>query len=323
MYWKTLPSEERRKWEEKALIAQAEHRERYPDWRFRPGANTIFKIQAQESKRGTRKRPARGKARAGSSPDDGQEEASKDKGRGRGKHKEKVPQEEKRCEKIVDLLVEGKSGPELEAGIKEWEAGEIAGSSAGVFELSMPTTVNRDQLASTTTNASQSPYLLPAPTSTPRSAVTIQPANPEKEAASTNSPVLRGNESRSAVQLANVPLTEMFKRPAPSVIHIPQPSHSTTFRFHDVPKRELSDGTSHRLLQQGANTGSTWTEVDGDNQREVGWLVTERPEASTQSVFYEGSDNSSTMLMVQKASGRQNQLYHSVCFFFFSFLQHL
>ncbi|KAJ7737773.1 hypothetical protein DFH07DRAFT_92698 [Mycena maculata] len=36
-YWHALPPEERARWEDKARAAQAEHRRRYPDWRFRPG----------------------------------------------------------------------------------------------------------------------------------------------------------------------------------------------------------------------------------------------------------------------------------------------
>ncbi|KAJ7202258.1 hypothetical protein B0H12DRAFT_1036018, partial [Mycena haematopus] len=35
-YWHALPSSERARWEDKARAAQAEHRRRYPDWRFRP-----------------------------------------------------------------------------------------------------------------------------------------------------------------------------------------------------------------------------------------------------------------------------------------------
>ncbi|KAJ7472554.1 high mobility group box domain-containing protein [Mycena latifolia] len=36
-YWHALPPAERARWEDKARAAQAEHRRRYPDWRFRPG----------------------------------------------------------------------------------------------------------------------------------------------------------------------------------------------------------------------------------------------------------------------------------------------
>src|ERR1700734_3682166 len=48
MYWKTLPREEREVWEAKALVAQAEHRKRYPDWRFRPGANALAKLKVKD-----------------------------------------------------------------------------------------------------------------------------------------------------------------------------------------------------------------------------------------------------------------------------------
>ncbi|KAK7462401.1 hypothetical protein VKT23_008000 [Stygiomarasmius scandens] len=40
MCWKKLPPSERAEWEEKARIAQEEHRLKYPDWRFRPSTNT-------------------------------------------------------------------------------------------------------------------------------------------------------------------------------------------------------------------------------------------------------------------------------------------
>ncbi|KAJ7500273.1 high mobility group box domain-containing protein [Mycena galericulata] len=40
-YWHALPPEERARWEDKARAAQAEHRRRYPDWRFRPGNGKV------------------------------------------------------------------------------------------------------------------------------------------------------------------------------------------------------------------------------------------------------------------------------------------
>ncbi|TFK33667.1 high mobility group box domain-containing protein, partial [Crucibulum laeve] len=36
MYWRSLSDAERQSWEDKAKLAQIEHRRRYPDWRFRP-----------------------------------------------------------------------------------------------------------------------------------------------------------------------------------------------------------------------------------------------------------------------------------------------
>ena len=100
MYWKTLPREEREKWEAKAVIAQAEHRKRYPDWRFRPGANATAKLKVKDGT--VKKRQTHGR-----------------------KAKEEVEEREKnkerRCAKIADLLVKGKKGPALEAAVKEWE----------------------------------------------------------------------------------------------------------------------------------------------------------------------------------------------------------
>ncbi|KAF7337130.1 HMG box domain-containing protein [Mycena venus] len=42
-YWHALPPSERARWEDKARAAQAEHRRRYPDWRFRPGNSAAGK----------------------------------------------------------------------------------------------------------------------------------------------------------------------------------------------------------------------------------------------------------------------------------------
>lgn len=107
-YWKTLPREEREVWEGKALIAQAEHRKRYPDWRFRPGSNALAKLKVKDG--GTnRKRNSQ----------------SNRKGKGDGEVKEKS--DEKRCAKIADFLVEGKKGLDLEAALKEWEGNSTNG----------------------------------------------------------------------------------------------------------------------------------------------------------------------------------------------------
>ncbi|KAI6027060.1 hypothetical protein EDC04DRAFT_2719281 [Pisolithus marmoratus] len=84
-YWKTLPREEREVWEAKAVVAQAEHRRRYPDWRFRPGANALAKLKAELSRRTNKKN------------------------------------NDARCAIIADLLVEGKTGVDLEDAVRKWE----------------------------------------------------------------------------------------------------------------------------------------------------------------------------------------------------------
>ncbi|KAJ7679364.1 hypothetical protein DFH06DRAFT_1078842, partial [Mycena polygramma] len=58
-YWHALPPAERARWEDKARAAQAEHRRRYPDWRFRPGngknAYASGSGSAKEKPKGRRK----------------------------------------------------------------------------------------------------------------------------------------------------------------------------------------------------------------------------------------------------------------------------
>lgn len=102
-YWKALPREEREVWEEKAVRAQAEHRRKYPDWRFKPGANALAKVKDGPRKRNNRK--------------------------GRGEAEEEERSREKRCAKIADLLAEGKTGADLEAAIREYDLG--AGANGG------------------------------------------------------------------------------------------------------------------------------------------------------------------------------------------------
>ena len=92
--WKALPREEREIWEAKAVVAQAEHRKKYPDWRFRPSANALAKVK------------------------DGPKRRSR---KGRGEAEKEVRSREKRCAKIADLLVAGTTGPALEAAVKEYD----------------------------------------------------------------------------------------------------------------------------------------------------------------------------------------------------------
>jgi hypothetical protein len=94
MYWKTLPREERQIWEAKAVVAQAEHRQKYPDWRFRPG-NVIGKVKDGTRKRGNRK--------------------------GRGDAEEEEKNRQKRCAKIARLLEEGMTGAILEDAVREYD----------------------------------------------------------------------------------------------------------------------------------------------------------------------------------------------------------
>ncbi|KAI0090111.1 hypothetical protein BDY19DRAFT_938531 [Irpex rosettiformis] len=98
-YWKTLPRPERQVWEAKAIVALAEHRKKYPDWRFRPGANGLGKVKDGPRRKNNRK--------------------------GRGETEKKVRNREKRCDKIADLLVAGKKGEDLEAAIRAYDSENV------------------------------------------------------------------------------------------------------------------------------------------------------------------------------------------------------
>ncbi|GLB41612.1 putative high mobility group [Lyophyllum shimeji] len=65
MYWKTLAKEGHVEWEPKAALAQLEHRKRYPDWQFHPGANALAKLKIKDGGGGagpSRQRRIRGDA---------------------------------------------------------------------------------------------------------------------------------------------------------------------------------------------------------------------------------------------------------------------
>ncbi|OSD05036.1 hypothetical protein PYCCODRAFT_1423556 [Trametes coccinea BRFM310] len=90
--WRALPLEEKRFWEIEAKKAKAAHKERYPNYRFRPVHNKNKK-----------------KAEAASASD-------------AAKRKEKLPTppaEEERCEAVAQLLLEGKKGEELAEAVRQ------------------------------------------------------------------------------------------------------------------------------------------------------------------------------------------------------------
>ncbi|TBU47126.1 hypothetical protein BD309DRAFT_535985 [Dichomitus squalens] len=93
--WKALPRQERKVWEQKAIVALAEHRQKYPDWRFKPAANALAKVKDGPRKRGNRK--------------------------GRGQSEKEERSREKRCAKIADLLVAGKTGSDLAAAVEQYD----------------------------------------------------------------------------------------------------------------------------------------------------------------------------------------------------------
>lgn len=101
--WKSLPETEKKVWELKAKKAKADHREQYPNYRFRPVHN-----------------------------------------KNKAKSKSKVPVEpadERRCEEVALLLLEGKKGEELAAAVRRLDfdrAREMTGSVSPMPMLHAP-----------------------------------------------------------------------------------------------------------------------------------------------------------------------------------------
>ncbi|TFK85993.1 hypothetical protein K466DRAFT_566274 [Polyporus arcularius HHB13444] len=183
--WKALPREEREVWDAKAIVALQEHRRKYPDWRFKPAANALAKVKDGPRKRSNRK--------------------------GRGQSEKEERSREKRCAKIADLLVAGKTGVDLASAVEQYDC-EVGrgrklkdeGANASVPQVQGDihdgVTVN--------TNVKVQPAVAPhLPSTTPLAIFTecvdVKPSTP-----------------RSAVDgRFKVPLTAMFKRsssaPAP------------------------------------------------------------------------------------------------------------
>ena len=84
--WQQLSNEERQKWHAKAKLAQEEHKRRYPQYSFKPIHHR-----------------------------------TKGANVGRRKLREVGPKDQKRCEKIAELLASGKKGHDLEEAIKEFD----------------------------------------------------------------------------------------------------------------------------------------------------------------------------------------------------------
>ncbi|KAI1787975.1 hypothetical protein LXA43DRAFT_1027141 [Ganoderma leucocontextum] len=129
--WRALPLEEKRYWEVEAKKAKAAHRERYPNYRFRPVHN--------KSK-------------------------NKDKALVADKRKEKLPvqpAEEERCEVVAQLLLDGKKGEELAAAMRQIDMAR---------QFSRPESVEpqpADQFVQPLPTHPQPIYLLRRPSSVP------------------------------------------------------------------------------------------------------------------------------------------------------------
>lgn len=210
------------------MDAQAEHRTRYPDWRFRPGANARLKA-GESSTLATRRRSVRGRTKLSPSKD-GEEGESDSKTRDKGKSKSKISRmpsiEETRCAKIASFVAEGLKGEELEVAVRQWEDDrritrpEARPKKARTQKSRAASSKTLSESQSNEGLSSSFPSSLAE--SHPRSngstptdahlhrAPTVDDSKPATSA--TNS----SNDNSPSLDLSTVPLTHMFKR-LPSV----------------------------------------------------------------------------------------------------------
>ncbi|KAG6852290.1 hypothetical protein C0991_001275 [Blastosporella zonata] len=95
--WRSLPLDEKKVWEVKAKHAKAEHKARYPEYRFKPVHN-----------------------------------------KNKDKKKEKAAttvEDERRCEEVAQLLLEGKKGDELAAAVRNLDLMRTESQTPPVFHL--------------------------------------------------------------------------------------------------------------------------------------------------------------------------------------------
>ncbi|KAG6333834.1 hypothetical protein ID866_5253 [Astraeus odoratus] len=244
-YWKTLPREEREVWEAKALVAQAEHRRRYPDWRFRPGANALAKIKVKDGPANTRRRNSH----------------SCRKGRVDSTTNKKS--EDERCAIIADLLVEGKKGVDLEDAVRRWED-----SNKGAVVESKTATAGEGRKKVHITGGDEAWMHME---SVNDSVVSIEgqtscAENSPNNQADTNSPHTRSQTPDAVDNRFKIPLTAMFKRslsaPASqspsdqqqaSQVHTRQDSVGSAFANINYDTFELPLGSGCDLGYDGNN----------------------------------------------------------------------
>ncbi|KAH9165614.1 hypothetical protein EDB89DRAFT_290018 [Lactarius sanguifluus] len=132
--WKTLPPAERELWEKRAVQAQAEHRARYPDWRFRPGTNVDALAKRKTKDKNKDRPPARRRRSTASTRDKIAGGTGGGGGGGRVRGKERGGMQERRCAQIAELLARGVKGVALTSAVQAWdkESGASPGTD-GVF----------------------------------------------------------------------------------------------------------------------------------------------------------------------------------------------
>lgn len=254
--WKQLTPEQREVWEAKAVLAQAEHRANYPDWRFRPGANALAKLKNKDgnsagtSRRRSVRRPTKDQPATEEGGEEEESVAADTKGKGKAKAKtNRIPSiEEIRCAKIAGFVAEGIRGEELEFAVKEWEGdrkipktntrsvkskSRTSQASSSSSSQIKPHPITPSQSLSFAKHAPEespeAPPVSPQNSRTPSIDLHSKSPTSENSADTKISPI----EPSTNIALQDVPLTHMFKRSLSAPV--------SNVRLPSAPSLEKSD----------------------------------------------------------------------------------
>ncbi|KAI0760634.1 hypothetical protein C8Q74DRAFT_1221221 [Fomes fomentarius] len=197
--WQNLPHDERQVWHNKAKAALEEHRRKFPQYAFRP--------LHTKGKGPTEKRKVR----------------------------EVEPKDLKRCEKIAQLLIEGKKGDDLNAAIQEFDRHHV------------PEVVTRFEAPITARHYRRSSSA-PAPDTEHSNPPFLSPPEPP------SSPSKRKNKIRSSSSQPPAPLKSEYECPTPSP---PPPSEADTESdLYSSPSSPFACNTSYSLSSPAPSFGA-------------------------------------------------------------------
>jgi hypothetical protein len=200
--------------------AQAEHRARYPDWRFRPGTN-VDAIAKRKTKDKNKDRPPERRRRNASTRDKALAAAARGASGGGGGggggarcKKARGVMQERRCAQIAELLARGVKGVALTSAVQAWdkESG-VSNVTDGVFVTEQGVgesdsggmDVDSDRLAASNSNKSTRGRK----TTTSKATIKARSASSAQKARFTSS---------------DVPLTAMYRRATSAPL---APEHGT------------------------------------------------------------------------------------------------
>lgn len=224
--WKTLPPAERELWEKRAVQAQAEHRARYPDWRFRPGTNVDALAKRKTKDKNKDRPPARRKRSTVSARD----KIGGGAGGGGGvRGKARGAMQERRCAQIAELLAQGVKGVALTSAVQAWdkESGASPGTD-GVF-VAEPGVVATAKTSRVRTRAKTDPQVVPVQVDA-RGRSEIRSAKDAEAASAKTRSVSSAQQARF-----NVSLTSMFRRASSVPLALTHDSPGTYAPVSSVP----------------------------------------------------------------------------------------